>query len=82
LATQVLKSYVDKKRRLPNKVVEKTKGDGKVDIGALWTAPEDDKLEGGRFELKLPSSPLPLATAAPGISASTAYLVPRNGKLQ
>src|ERR1700751_4571270 len=38
LATQVIKAYVDKQHRLPNKMVEKPKSDGKVDIGALWTA--------------------------------------------
>src|SRR5258708_3022904 len=32
LATQVLKAYVDKQRRIPNKVVEKPNGDGTVDI--------------------------------------------------
>src|SRR5271156_6449823 len=66
LATQVLKAYVDKKRRLPNKMVGKSKGDGKVDIGALWSAPETDKLEGGRFVLDVGKKPL-LATAAPGM---------------
>jgi penicillin-binding protein 2 len=82
LATQVLKAYVDKQRRLPNKVVEKSKGGGKVDMGALWTAPESDRLEGGRFDVKLPKRPLALATAAPGIAASTQYLVPSTGKMQ
>jgi len=67
LATQVLKAYVDKQRRLPNKMVEKSKSGGTVDMGALWTAPESDKLEAGRFSLTLPKRPLALATAAPGI---------------
>src|SRR5580698_1452302 len=44
LATQVIKAYVDKQHRTPQKVVEKPKGDGKVDMGALWTAPNGDKL--------------------------------------
>jgi len=78
LATQVLKAYVDKQRRLPNKVVEKSKGDGKVDMGALWTAPASDKLEGGRFEVVLPKRPLALATAAPGL----ADLASGTGKIQ
>jgi penicillin-binding protein 2 len=81
LATQVLKAYVDKQRRIPNKMVEQPKSGGKVDIGALWTAPEGDKLEGGSFSLALPKKPLALATAAPGI-ASTEYLVPSTGKMQ
>jgi penicillin-binding protein 2 len=67
LATQVLKAYVDKQHHLPNKMVEKPKGDGKVDMGALWTGPERDKLEGGRFSLKLAKRPSALATAAPGM---------------
>jgi penicillin-binding protein 2 len=67
LATQVLKAYVDKQRRLPSKMAEKTNTDGNVDIGALWTAPESDKLEGGRLSLKLSKRPSVLATAAPGL---------------
>src|ERR1700731_2582586 len=67
VATQVLKAYVDKQRRLPNKMVEKPKSDGKVDMGALWTAPEVDKLEGGRFSVELPRKPAVVATAAPGM---------------
>jgi penicillin-binding protein 2 len=81
LATQVLKAYVDKQHRTPQKLVEKPKSDGKLDMGALWTAPEGDKLEGGRFLLKLAKKPLALATAAPGI-ASTERLVPSTGKIQ
>jgi penicillin-binding protein 2 len=81
LATQVLKAYVDKQRRTPNKMVEKPKSDGKVDVGALWTAPEDDKLEGGRFVFDLPKKPLVAAAAAPGL-ASTEYLVPGARKVQ
>jgi penicillin-binding protein 2 len=69
VATQVIKAYVDKQHRLPNKMVEKpeTKNDGKVDIGALWTGPEGDKLEGGKFILDLPKKPGALAVAAPGM---------------
>ena len=68
IATQVLKAYVDKQRRLPNKMVEKPKSDGKVDMGALWTAPEGDKLEGGRFVIwSCRRIRWRLATAAPGM---------------
>jgi penicillin-binding protein 2 len=70
LATQVIKAYVDKQRRTPNKMVEKPKSDN-VDMGALWTTPDgdgqEDKLEGGRFVVDLPKRPLVAATAAPGI---------------
>ncbi len=81
LATQVLKAYVDKQRRIPNKMVEKPKGNGTVDMGALWTMPDGGKLEGGRFSVKLPKKRLALAAAAPGL-ASTEYLVPSTGKVQ
>jgi len=73
LATQVIKAYVDKQRRGPQKMTETPKGSGKVDIGGLWTAPDSDggnqKLEGGRFELELPKKRPVLATAAPGMRA-------------
>jgi penicillin-binding protein 2 len=72
LATQVIKAYVDKQRRTPQKMVEKPKSDGTVDIGGLWTAPDSDgdreTLEGGRFVVDLPTKPLALAAAAPGMA--------------
>ncbi len=72
LATQVIKAYVDKQRRAPQKMVEKPKNDGTVDIGGLWTAPDSDgdkeTLQGGRFVLNLPEKPMALATVAPGMS--------------
>jgi hypothetical protein len=72
LATQVIKSYVEKQHRTPQKMVEKPKGDGTVDIGGLWTEPDADgdkeALQGGRFVLDLAEKPLPLATAAPGMA--------------
>jgi penicillin-binding protein 2 len=68
LATQVIKAYVDKQRRQPTNVA---RNDGKAEIGALWTAPETEgdgeKLQGGRFSVKLSKRPVPLATAAPGL---------------
>jgi penicillin-binding protein 2 len=71
LATQVIKAYVDKQRRTPQKMVEKPKTDGTVDIGGLWTEPDTDgdkeKLAGGRFVLDLPKKPLAVAIAAPGM---------------
>jgi penicillin-binding protein 2 len=70
IATQVLKAYVDKQRRPPNKMATNAKADEKVDIGALWTAPEGDKLEGGRFALELPKHPLAVAIASPGMVPS------------
>jgi len=73
LATQVIKAYVDKQRQTPQKMVEKPKSDGTVEIGGLWSTPAGvadgakEKLEGGRFELKLPKKPMAVATAAPGL---------------
>jgi len=69
LATQVIKAYVDKQHKTPQKMVEKPKSDGTVDIGGLWTAPDGDRerLEAGRFVLDLPRKPLAVATAAPGM---------------
>jgi len=71
LATQVIKAFVEKQRRSPQKMVEKPKGDGTVDIGGLWTDPGaeggKDTLHGGRFVVDIPTGPLPAAIAAPGM---------------
>jgi penicillin-binding protein 2 len=71
LATQVIKAYVDKQRRQPTKVVEKPANDGKTEIGALWTSPDEqgntDKLQGGRFLIGRPKHAAPFAVAAPGL---------------
>jgi penicillin-binding protein 2 len=71
LATQVIKAYVDKQRRTPQKLVEKPKTGGTVDIGGLWTEPDSDgdkeRLQGGRFVLDLSKKPLAVAIAAPGM---------------
>jgi penicillin-binding protein 2 len=71
LATQVIKAYVEKQHRTPQKMVEKPKSDGTVDIGGLWTDPESDghkeSLQGGRIVLDLPKKPLAVAIAAPGM---------------
>ena len=70
LATQVIKAYVDKQHRTPQKMVEKPKN-GTVDIGGLWTTPDSDgdkeALQAGHFVLDLPKKPLAVAIAAPGI---------------
>ncbi len=71
LATQVIKAYVDKQRRTPQKLAEKPKTGGTVDIGGLWTEPDSDgdkeRLQGGRFVLDLSKKPLAVAIAAPGM---------------
>jgi penicillin-binding protein 2 len=71
LATQVIKAYVDKQHRTPQKMVEKPKSKGTVDIGGLWTEPGSDggkeALHGGRFVLDMPKQPLAIAVAAPGM---------------
>jgi len=71
LATQVIKAYVDKQKLMPQKMVEKPKGNGTVDIGGLWTEPESkgnkEALQTGRFVLDMPRKPLAVAVAAPGM---------------
>ena len=70
LATQVIKAYVDKRQRSPQKMVEKPKN-GTVDVGGLWSDPDrdggKDGLGAGRFVVELPKK-MPLATAAPGMN--------------
>jgi penicillin-binding protein 2 len=72
LATQVIKAYVDKQRRVPTKMAGPPPR--KVEIGGIWTdttrgeGGETEKtLDGGRFLVDLSKKKLPLATAAPGI---------------
>jgi penicillin-binding protein 2 len=71
LATQVIKAYVDKQRRQPTGLAnEKPASNGKAEIGAIWTSPDEDggqKLEMGHLAVALPRKPLPLAMAAPGM---------------
>ncbi|MGA2855962.1 MAG: penicillin-binding protein 2 [Candidatus Sulfotelmatobacter sp.] len=71
VAAQVIKAYVEKQRRSPQKMVEQPKNGGKVDVGALWTDPDSDggkdTLHGGRFAVDVAKKPMPLATAAPGM---------------
>jgi penicillin-binding protein 2 len=82
VAAQVIKAYVDKQRRTPPKLADrskpavKPKPNGTVDVGALWTTPDPDgdkeKLQGGHFLLEfdkhdISDQRMPLATAAPGI---------------
>src|SRR5579862_2146693 len=69
IAAQVIRAYVEKERRQPNKMAE---GKPKVEIGALWndTDPDGspDALHGGRFMIDIANKRLPLATAAPGVN--------------
>jgi penicillin-binding protein 2 len=71
IATQVIKSFVDKQRRQPTNVAKRIGHDG-VEAGALWTSPgegdDGEKLNGGRFQVNLAKQALPLATAAPGLN--------------
>jgi len=69
VAAQVVKAYVEKQRRQPTKMA---KDAGKVDVGAIWSAPDDDGdknngFQAGHFFLDVPKKPLPLAAAAPGL---------------
>src|SRR5438132_995348 len=66
IAAQVVKAYVDKQRRQPTKVA---KGDGDVEVGAVWNASEgdDEVLRSGHFVLPVSKKRVPLAVAAPGL---------------
>jgi penicillin-binding protein 2 len=69
LATQVIKAYVDKQSRPPTKMA---KDANKMDVGALWTAPDEDgnKNDGigaGHFFVEASKRKPPLAAAAPGL---------------
>src|SRR5437660_7707705 len=72
LATQVIKAYVEKRDRSPQKMTEKPKNNGTVDVGGLWSDPisegESDALEAARFVVDLPKKRTVLATAAPGMN--------------
>ena len=66
---QVIKAYVEKQRRQPNKVAQ---GTSKVEVGAVWNsaAPDnssEEELHAGRFVVDIPRKRLPLPTAAPGV---------------
>ena len=71
LATQVIKAYVDKQQRTPQKMVQQPKN-GPVDIGGLWTAPGSDgdtgDLKAARFAVDRAKKKMVLATAAPGMN--------------
>jgi penicillin-binding protein 2 len=71
IATQVIKAFVDKQRRQPTSVAQVSGAHDGVEVGALWTSSSEEggaeKLNGGRFHLDLPTQPVSLATAAPGL---------------
>jgi penicillin-binding protein 2 len=69
-AAQVIKAYVEKERRQPNKVAQVN---GKVEVGAVWNAADpdstnNDALQGGKFSLEIAGEHLPLAAAAHGVN--------------
>jgi penicillin-binding protein 2 len=71
VASHVIKAYVEKQRQTPTKVVQKSKVDGKVEIGGVWTVPDGDgdeqKLQGGHFFVDVAGRPLTGLAAAPGV---------------
>ena len=68
-AAAVIKAYVEKRQKQPTKVAGS--GEGKVDIGAVWSEPsageDGDHLQAGRFLLEVAHKKVPLAVAAPGL---------------
>lgn len=71
VASQVVKAFVEKQRRTPQKMARQA-GSGRVEVGAVWATPDPssnrDKLQGGRFFLDIDGKRAPLATAAPGVN--------------
>ena len=69
VASQVIKAYVEKQRRLPTKMA---KTDGKAEVGAVWSAPDPDgdkeTLHAGRFTVVADKKNSPTAPAAPGVN--------------
>jgi len=72
LATQVIKAYVEKRDRIPQKMTEKPKSNGTVDIGGLLSDPdtgaEKDPLQAAQFVVDLPKKRMVIVTAAPGMN--------------
>jgi penicillin-binding protein 2 len=70
-AAKVIKAYVEKERRLPPKMADEPKTGAKVEVGAVWTTPDDDGdsqgLQGGRFLVDVAKKPPVAAIAAPGL---------------
>jgi penicillin-binding protein 2 len=67
LATEVIKTFVEKQRRQPSKLA---KSDGKADVAAVWNTQgegKSDDFQGGHFSVKLSDKRVPLAAAAPGV---------------
>jgi penicillin-binding protein 2 len=71
VVAQVIKAFVEKRRRNPQKMAGKPQPGGTVEIGAVWTTPDSDgdkdRLQSGHFFLDATARPLVAATAAPGM---------------
>jgi penicillin-binding protein 2 len=71
VVAQVIKAFVEKQRRNPQKMAGKPQPGGKVEIGAVWTAPDSDGdkdgLKAGHFFLDVTKKPLIAVTAVPGM---------------
>jgi penicillin-binding protein 2 len=72
VVAQVIKAFVDKQRRNPQKMAGKPQPGGKVEIGAVWSTPDSDgakdQLKAGHFFLDVSKKPMIAATAAPGMA--------------
>jgi penicillin-binding protein 2 len=69
IAAQVIKAYVEKRRRQPAKLASAP--GQQVEIGGVWNTTDgdagEDQLRAGRFFLTLPRKLPPVAAAAPGM---------------
>jgi len=68
MASQIIKAYVEKQKRVPNKVAgDSTK---KTEVGAVWSGPSEegsDALRAGHFYLDRDAKPAQRLSAAPGM---------------
>jgi len=68
MASQIIKTYVEKQKRVPNKVAgDSTK---KTEVGAVWSGPSEegsDALRAGHFYLDRDAKPAQRLSAAPGM---------------
>jgi penicillin-binding protein 2 len=88
-AAKVIKAFVEKEQRAPAKMAGTRKAGARVEVGAVWTTPDNDhdgdrggdrddkdKLQAGHFFVDLAKKPLAMA------AASTQYPVPSAAKLR
>ncbi len=88
VASQVVKAYVDKKRRPENHVAQAALGQasGRVEVASLWTEPAhsdsadgEERLQIGRFFVDGPRGRFQVAEAAPGLESPAKAVAEKAG---